>query len=425
MAPEILSAQELDRLLGNRPALLKTSRVMSDWSLLKLLASTDREALTQLMTEQHHVKGEIVFREGDTGDATYIIRAGWVAVVKGDFKLPTVIAYRGVGEMIGEMALLENRPRSASVVALEELRLLRISRENFEKLLSKSPTIDVSLLRMLSSRLRSANDVRTTVSLTEKRLTKQVSKLQTEKQELLELQRLRQETIDLIIHDLRNPLSLISGAINVLELTLPEDILKANQEVFELANGNCEHMKRLVDSLLDVAQIEADEAQLLLTETNLPDLLKKTIDRMTAFMKRDNVSIRANIPADLPTVVIDEEKIDRVVANLIDNAIKYTPHDGLVTIEAELQEKQVLVSVTNTGPTILPEDRERIFERFTQAPRGKPKTRGFGLGLAFCRLAVEAHGGRIWVEPGEGGCGNRFTFSLPLSTQPQTMAVAA
>jgi signal transduction histidine kinase len=114
--------------------------------------------------------------------------------------------------------------------------------------------------------------------------------------------------------------------------------------------------------------------------------------------------------------MIDEEKIDRVLANLIDNALKFTPKGGEITIAVEEQDKHVLVSVANTGPTIPPRDGERIFDRFAQLSETSHQRRGWGLGLAFCRLAVEAHGGRIWVEPGEGGEGNRFVFSLPLPT---------
>jgi signal transduction histidine kinase len=137
-------------------------------------------------------------------------------------------------------------------------------------------------------------------------------------------------------------------------------------------------------------------------------------------LKKNNIAIQASIPDSLPTVVVDEEKIDRVLANLIDNAVKHTADDGYIAVAAELKDGQVLVSVTNTGPSIPAEDRHRIFDRFTQAPGGRPKTRGFGLGLAFCRLAVEAHGGRIWVEAGDDGTSNRFIFSLPLSVQAQS-----
>ena len=132
MTSQFLTRQKLDRLLAVSPALSESATLL-DSPILSLLAATKRELLAKLMTEQHYAPGQIIFKEGDVGDAMYIIRSGRVAVVKGGFKSPTILAYRGVGEIIGEMALLEDEPRSASVVAVEELRLLRISRENFQE----------------------------------------------------------------------------------------------------------------------------------------------------------------------------------------------------------------------------------------------------------------------------------------------------
>jgi signal transduction histidine kinase len=242
--------------------------------------------------------------------------------------------------------------------------------------------------------------------------------LKTEKQQLLELQRLRDETSDLIVHDLRNPLSMIAGGANLLEITLPEDVLQANREILDMVNNNVERMKRLVDSLLDVTRMEAGEIELLRSETNLSFLLQNTVERTAAILKEHDLTIRLLIPAELPVIVADEEKISRVLANLTDNAVKYTPNGGQITVSAEARKEQILISIANTGPTIPPQDRERVFERFSRAARGMPRTRGFGLGLAFCRLAVEAHGGKIWVEPRETGQGNRFIFSLPVKPQP-------
>ena len=424
MTTQILTTAELDRIRAANPISPDSSTTIPNSPLLSLLASTHRRELAKLIVEQQYEAGEIVFKEGDIGDALYIIRSGRVVVVKGNFNTPTVLGYRGMGEIVGEMALLENQPRSASIVAMENLSLLRISLEDFQRFLKTNTTLGLSILGSLSRRLRDSDEARSTSVQTEQRLTERVSELETEKQHLLELQRLRQETSDLIVHDLRNPLSLISGAINMLELTLPEDILTANQELIDLVNINCERMKRLVDSLLDVTQMESGETELAFAPVDLSHLIQKTFDRTAVILRNYDISIRSSIPPELPTVVIDEEKIDRVLANLMDNAIKFTSVGGQVTIAAEKQVDQVLVSVTNAGPTIPPADRERIFERFAHASVSK-QSRGFGLGLTFCRLAVEAHGGRIWVEPGEGGQGNRFVFSLPFISQPELAAAIA
>jgi signal transduction histidine kinase len=408
-----LAPEELRRILPAGPAV--EPQAHADHRLLRVLSSLGRDALASLMQEQRYRPGDVVFGEGAPGDAMYLIWAGRVAVVKGDFQSPTILGYRGPGEVVGEMALLEDAPRWASLVALEELRLLRVGRENFRQLLDSHPAIGASLMATLSARLRESDTARDAEMRAERQLAAQVSALQTEKEHLLELQRVRQETSDLIVHDLRNPLGTIGNVIQMLEMMLPAEVLEANQELLAIAISSCSRMQGLVDSLLDVARLEAGEAQLHMAPLDLAGLLQEAFDRQALTWKEGRIRGRCQLPANLPPVIGDAERLDRVMANLIDNAINYTPAGGQVTVAAEAGDDQVVVSVADTGMGIPPEERERIFERFAQLPGEKGKRRGFGLGLAFCRLAVEAHGGHIWVEPGEGGVGSRFVFTLPLS----------
>ena len=126
------------------------------------------------------------------------------------------------------------------------------------------------------------------------------------------------------------------------------------------------------------------------------------------------MTLTQNFPSNLPSVLADPNQIRRVLTNLVDNAIKYSPKGGALTVTAVRQNNMVEVSVTDAGPGVAPEERERIFDRFTQAETGGIRPRGFGLGLSYCKLAVEAHNGRIWVEPGPDGVGSRFAFTLPI-----------
>jgi signal transduction histidine kinase len=413
----MLTPQKLKRLLA-APLSSEPASVGLTSPILDLFAATNRELLAKMLTEQHYLPGAIIFKEGDVGDAMYIIRSGRVVVVQEHLHTPTILGYRGVGEIIGEMALLENKPRFASVVAAEEVSLLRISRENFEELRSSSPSFDLSIAQALSARLRAADEARSKSLLAEKKLSQQISELQTEKEQLLELQRLRQETSDFIVHDLRSPLSLIAGVMSMMEMVMPEEVLHANREMLDLANINCQRLKRLIDSLLDIARLESSETELLLTLLNLSYLINKAVKRMLPTAHLKTLTLKTAISQKLPFIEADEQKIDRVLENLIDNAIKFTPAKGQIVVAAKVQDEHVLISVSDTGPVIPPAERNYIFERFAQLSGNSFRTHGSGLGLAFCRLAVEAHGGRIWVEPGSGGEGNRFVVRLPLSVQP-------
>jgi signal transduction histidine kinase len=410
-----LSQDELEDLLEAQEVSADMFTSAPDAYFLDLLASIDREVLTPLISEEQYAPGEVIFKEGAAGDAMYLLRSGRTAVVRGDFEQPLILGYRGPGEIIGEMALLEQRPRSASIIAVDDVRTLKIKREHFQELLNYNPEISLSVMATLSSRLRAADTARDENIQAGRQLTRQVSDLKDEKQQLLEVQTLRDETGNFIIHDLRNPLGIINGVIQMLEMVLPEEILDENRELLDAGKAAAGHMHRLVESLLDVSRIEAGEDQIEPVSTDLRRLIAKAIQRVTPEMTLSDISLTTEIDEALPQrVLLDREKIDRVLTNLLDNAVKYTPSKGHIQVTAERRDDQIALSVDDSGPGIPPEERERIFERFAQVKGRRARRRGFGLGLTFCQLAVEGHGGRIWVEPGADDIGSRFVFTLPL-----------
>ena len=410
-----LSQEELESLLEAQEVSSDMFASAPDAYFLDLLASIDREVLDTLMSEEQYAPGEVIFKEGDAGDAMYLLRSGRAAVVKDDFEHPIILGYRGPGEIIGEMALLEQRPRSASIIAVDNVRALKIKQEHFQELLSYKPEISLSVMATLSSRLRAADNARDENIQTGRQLTQQVSTLKSEKQQLLEVQTLREETSNFIIHDLRNPLGIINGVIQMLEMVLPEDILDENRELLDAGKAATGHMHRLVESILDVSRIEAGEDQIKPVPTDLRRLIAKAIQRVTPEMTLSSITLTTEIDEELPQqVMMDGEKIDRVLTNLLDNAVKYTPTKGHIQVIAERHGDQLAMGVDDSGPGIPPEERERIFERFAQVKGRRARRRGFGLGLTFCQLAVEGHGGRIWVEPGADDIGSRFIFTLPL-----------
>jgi len=386
---------------------------------LRLLMSADRGNLSRSFTGRVCEPGEIVFKEGERGDTMYLIWSGRVVIVKSNFDSPTILAYKGAGEFVGEMAVIEHQPRSASVIALDKLRLLGLNREMFERLVRETPSVGLGIMGMLSSRLREVNEARSTGELSERRLSRQLSVLQDEKQRLENLQRLRQETTELIIHDLRNPLSSIAVALKMLSFTLPEEIMQVNHEIMEVALTSTERMRRLVETLLEVSRIDEGEAEFLMSDVDLGKMIKELVHGVSV-IDRKGIMLQADVPADLPIVRVDRDKIERVLTNLMDNALKYAPDNGRITWRAERQGEMIQASITDNGPGVPEAERERIFRRFAQAESERPRRRGFGLGLAYCQLTVEHHGGRIWVEDGDDHAGSRFVFTLPVCQDAPT-----
>ncbi|OGO28424.1 MAG: hypothetical protein A2Z16_09230 [Chloroflexi bacterium RBG_16_54_18] len=415
--PDIVSRIQLEGLVDSTssPDAFTIVEGLDPAIFFQLLRVTQQTPTTASIIRRHCVQGEIVFREGVKGDTMYMVLAGRCALVKGDLNSPTILGLCNVGSIFGEMALLENEPYSSTVVALDDLALLGINRKRFHQFVEEMPSLSIKIMEVLSLRLRDTDEARASTFVAEQRLEDQVLSLETEKQRLEELERLRKETTDLIIHDLRNPLNAINLSLNTLSLVLPENFPQANRQLLEVAKMSVDHMKQLVDSLLGVSRIESGEEEFVFTNTDVGSLIQEVAGRFTLLgMKK--ISLWQQIEPALPPVRLDAEKISRVLVNLLDNAFRYTPENGRITIEARRLGMQVQLSVSDAGPGIPIDQRERIFTRFAQINYDNPSRRGFGLGLTYCRLAVEAHGGRIWVEDGPDSRGSCFIFTLPLES---------
>jgi PAS domain S-box-containing protein len=230
--------------------------------------------------------------------------------------------------------------------------------------------------------------------------------------ERLALDELRTDLTSMIFHDLRSPLGNIISSLEVLQMTLPKGD-ETLQSVLSIANRSSRRLSRLIDSLLDLGQLEAGQAVLNKTSGALRGLIVEAVEEVHPVAEAKGLQLQFRLTQpELPNVVMDVDMVRRIVINLLENAVKYTRSGGRITITAAAGSGEVRVSVTDTGLGISPEDQKIIFSKFARVQHeGGPK--GLGLGLAFCRLAVEAHGGRITVDSEEGK-GSTFTFTLPL-----------
>jgi len=227
----------------------------------------------------------------------------------------------------------------------------------------------------------------------------------------------RELLTETLVHDLRSPMSAIWGSLDLIAEGIPEskrDGLVGQS--LHIARRSARRVLRLIESLLDIARLESGSMELSPAQVNLHDLAADLVEDMTPQANEHGIFLCSEVPETLPLVRVDPNLIARVLTNLLDNALKFTPEGGQVIVSAEVQaaEGVVAVHVSDSGPGIPAEFREKIFERFSQIPDRRGRRRGSGLGLTFCRLAVEVHGGRIWVEPRPEG-GSTFTFILPIT----------
>lgn len=223
------------------------------------------------------------------------------------------------------------------------------------------------------------------------------------------LQRMRDDLLHMIVHDLRNPLSTIQNALDILQDPEMEGV---GDEVIRIARTSADRMMGLVNAILEIGRLEAGNDDLQ------PESMPVTgfVEAITqeAGVSRQDVRIELQIPDGLPPLWVDPAIAIRIIDNLFSNALKFakTP-DGLIRVTATRKDGWAELCVYNNGPHIPPDLQKNLFHKFVT---GENERRGYGLGLAFCQLAVEAHGGRIWSENHPEG-GVSFCFTLPLSVE--------
>ncbi len=239
----------------------------------------------------------------------------------------------------------------------------------------------------------------------------------TEEQELAAQ---RQDLTRMIVHDLRNPVTTFISNMHLVDMLLPATAgLEAVQEAVKDARQSGYDMLDMVDSLMDINRMEAGQFVMEVEAMNISSLIERVIKRLEVLAVQRQIQLTQKFDSDLPLAWADEDIIRRVLVNLIDNALKYTPSGGKVhcyVVEEPPntadRERGVRCIVSDTGPGIPEEHRDQIFNRFARTNPGGARIRGTGLGLTFCKLAVEAHDGRIWVDQHAGG-GSEFIFTLP------------
>lgn len=224
-----------------------------------------------------------------------------------------------------------------------------------------------------------------------------------------ELDSLRDDLTAMIYHDLRSPLGNIVSSLDVLGGMIGED--EATRSILRIAIHSTDRIQRLVNSLLDINRLESGQPIATQKAVQPQELVAIAVQDVQPSAAGRHQTIESKVSGSLPYIRVDADMLRRVLINLLENAIKFSKADAKIKIGAEKDGTSVRFWVCDSGPGIPPSEHKRIFEKFARV-KGKDRPGGLGIGLAFCRIAVQAHGGTIWVESEEGK-GAKFIFTLP------------
>jgi signal transduction histidine kinase len=368
------------------------------------LADAALAPLASLTKMKSYPQGELICREGAYEDSFYIIGAGQVEFTK-QFTDNEERQLRtgGPGVYFGEMALLQDIARSANVRALSDVQVLEIDKDAFHEAIRANPAMMLDIVRTLIERMR-ANDA---TALNEMR--KQKEEIEAAYKELQHQEQLRTEFLTTLAHELRTPLTSSNGYMQLIQqgmMTGP-----ALQMSLQKISTNLDRIISLVNDLLFVQ--EQDLIELSLREVNVRALLEVVVDDLREEANANEAAIKVVVPSTLPTIQADPDGVVRAFNELLENAIKFSPDGGTITIMARLHKDGVAIDFSDEGIGIVESFMPRLFQRFERTDRiGEHVFDGVGIGLAIAKHIIESHGGTIAVES-TAGQGSTFTVYMP------------
>jgi signal transduction histidine kinase len=264
----------------------------------------------------------------------------------------------------------------------------------------------VDILEELEEKRTELERVNTELAATNRELNEANAKLR-------ELSEMKEEFLALTTHDLRSPLTVISGVISFFTSGRLGELTPEQKNMVAMMERNAQSLIELVNDLLDASKLESGTMRLELASIDLRGLFNELRETMEPLAREKSLKMEQDLPADLPPVEADRAKLRRILVNLVSNAIKFTSRGGHVTMRAAREDGRVRISVSDTGVGIAPEDVKRLFDKYEQArSRATRGEKGTGLGLYITKQLVELHDGEIKVDS-EVGKGSTFSFTIP------------
>ena len=373
------------------------SGLLRDTAFLSTLDEKTRTWLVgdQVSTEHSYEPGAVIVREGENGDSIFLIGSGSAeAILHAGGDRPLVLSVMRAGETFGEMAFFERRSRSATVRARDDCLVLEISGHGLRRLADMHPEVGFKILLQVSERLRSKNEQMFTLHRTA----------------MEAANRAKDEFVAMLGHELRNPLAAITAAIHVLNAR-PDDAATSTR-LRGIITRQTHYLSRLVDDLLDVSRLVSGKVTL---HRRAEDLRAVAVRAITSFQEAGKASRHdIAIAGGGVTVQGDAMRLEQVIMNLLDNAVKYTPAGGRVDITIGSDGPDAVLTVRDTGigmnASVLP----TIFDLFAQGDHKPTRSEGgLGLGLTIVKRLVELHAGTVSASSAGPDRGSAFIVRLP------------
>jgi signal transduction histidine kinase len=240
------------------------------------------------------------------------------------------------------------------------------------------------------------------------------------KEDIAKLQsvdKMKTEFLSMVSHELRTPLTPIKGYLSLLQSGKMGALTDQQKNALEIVTKQSEHLHSLIDSVLDLSRLELGKPIPIVKEpVSVNSILLDTYEAMRIQAENQGLKILLNIQEELPTIMGDAAKLKRILANLLGNAIKFTPRGGEITLRAFSGSSNIRIEVADNGIGLSSEHREKIFEKFFQVDSSLTRSSGgMGMGLTIVRELVTLHGGVAWAESEGLGKGSKFIFSLPVT----------
>ncbi len=370
-----------------------------------ILVVDDDQRNVRLMESILRSNGYVVSKAFDGEEALRLVDSEKPDLVLLDVMMPKMSGFEVCQRLKGryETRLLPIIMVTALNALEDKVQALEIGADDF---LSK-PINKVELLAKVRATLR--------VKSLQDEVERHKRQLEERNQELVRMQGFKESMTQMVVHDLKNPLAGIMGNIQLMQLQRPQMTEGRLEELLSRTQESSRQLMRMILNILDIGKLEEQKMPIHLEPVSLHDVVQENVADLTSLSARDRIRLENRVSTDLPMVRADRELVGRIVANLLNNAFKHTPSDGQVVVDARQDGDDLVLTVEDTGEGI-PEDLlPFIFEKFVagDSMSGRRRMYDSGLGLTFCKLAVQSHRGRIWVKS-RAGQGTTVFVALPL-----------